>query len=152
MRLGYALFGTGNLGGIAGQEVIHCLRRRELGNRRHDAKCICRQHDDIARMRCKSRSRGIGNEVERIGTTGVFGQRTVVKVRHTTLIENDIFENSAKALSSCENLRLGLGRQPDGLCVAATLKVEDAVSAPAMLIVTDQGAGRVGRQGGLASA
>ncbi|MNF12899.1 hypothetical protein D3C80_2145500 [compost metagenome] len=46
-RLGHALFRTGNLGGVARQEVIHGLRRRELGNRRHDAEGISGKHDDV---------------------------------------------------------------------------------------------------------
>jgi hypothetical protein len=50
------------------------------------------------------------------------------------------------------DLRLGFGRETNDLGVAAVLEVEDAVLAPAMLVVADQAAGGVGREGGLAGA
>jgi hypothetical protein len=41
-----ALFGAGDLGGVAGEEVVHRLIRRQLGDRRHDAEGVGGQHDD----------------------------------------------------------------------------------------------------------
>ena len=48
--------------------------------------------------------------------------------------------------------RLGLVRELDGLGVAAAFEIEDAVRAPAVLVVADQGAVRIGRERGLARA
>ena len=48
--LAEALFGARDLGGEAGEEVIHRLARRQLRDRRQHAEGIGRQHDDILRM------------------------------------------------------------------------------------------------------
>jgi hypothetical protein len=47
-----------------------------------------------------------------------------------------------------ENFRFLLFCQVDTLRITATLEVENAFVGPAMLIVADQLAGRVGAQGG----
>jgi hypothetical protein len=49
-RLGHATLGAGDLGGVARQEVVHRLRRRQLGDRRHDAEGVGGQHDDVLRL------------------------------------------------------------------------------------------------------
>ncbi len=49
-------FGTGDLGGVAGEEVIHGLFRRQLGDRRQNPEGVRRQHDDRARLRRRARS------------------------------------------------------------------------------------------------
>ena len=50
LRLGHALLGTRNLGGVAGEEMIHRLRRIELGDRRQHAERVAGQHDDVFGM------------------------------------------------------------------------------------------------------
>ena len=42
-----ALLGAGDLGGVAGKEMIHRLRRRELRDRRHHAECVGGEKDDV---------------------------------------------------------------------------------------------------------
>ena len=68
-----ALLGAGDLGGVAGEEMVHRLRRRELGDRRHDAEGVGGEQDDVARMAGAAGPRGVGNEVERIGGARVLG-------------------------------------------------------------------------------
>ena len=58
-------------------------------------------------------------------------------------IENHILQNRAEA-QRLEYIRLALGREIDCLRVAAAFDVEDTVVAPAVLVVTDEIALRVG--------
>ncbi len=152
LRLGNTLFRAGDLGGVAGQEVIHGLGRCQLRERRHHAEGIGGQHDDILRVR-RGAGRGcVRNEVERIGAACVLGQAGIVEIGHAIVVEDDVFEHRAETFGCGEDFRFGLGRQADRLGVAAALEIEDAGFAPAMLVVADQRARGVGRQRGLAGA
>ena len=152
LGLCHPLLRAGDLGRVAGQEVVHRLLRRQSCNRRHDTEGIGRQHDDRRRMTRLAAVGCVRNEVQRIGAASVFGSRAIVEVRHAVLIEHDIFEHGAEALGRRVDLRLGFGGQADGLGIAAAFKVEDAGLAPAMLVIADQGAGRIGRKRRLAGA
>src|SRR6516165_2881260 len=80
-----------------------------------------------------------------IGAAGVLGHADVCIVHQTVLIEHHVLEHRAKT-QRLENLRFVLGRQIDGLGVAAPFDVEDASIAPAMLIVANEIAFGVGGQ------
>ena len=148
-----ALLGAGDLRGVAGQEVIHRLRRRQLGDRRHHAIGVGGQEDDVLRMTGAAGARRVRDEVERIGRTGVLGLLVAVVVRDARLrIEHDVFQHRAEAVGGVPDFRLGLGRELDGLGVAAAFEIEDALRRPAGLVVADQGAVRIGRERGLAGA
>ena len=152
-RLGNAALGAGDLGRVAGEEVVHRLRRRQPGDGRHDAEGVGGQHDDVLRLPGAAGRRGVGDEIERVGRARIFGLRLVVEVglsRHS--IEDDVFQNRAEARACGEDLRLGLGREPDAFGVAAAFEIEDAVRTPAVLVVADQRALRIGRQRRLAGA
>ncbi len=91
--------------------------------------------------------------VERIRSAGVFGKAAVVEVDAARVgIDDDIFQHRAEALRRGENLRFRLAREVDRLGVAAALEIEDAVPPPAMLIVADQRAARIGGERRLAGA
>ena len=151
--LAQAALGARHLRGIAGQEVVHRLRRRQFRDRRHHAERIRRQHHQVLRMRRAAGARGVGDEFERIGGAGVFGFRAVVEIRFSgAFVEHHVFQHRAEALAGGIDFGLGFLRQLDAFGVAAALKVEDAIRAPAVLVVTDQRALRVGRQRGLAGA
>jgi len=108
---------------------------------------------DVLRMTGAAGARRVRNVVERIGRTGVLGLGAVIVVRHTAdRIEDHVLQHGAEPVGGVPNLRLGLLAELDGLGVAAALEVEDAVRAPAVLVVTDQDAIRIGRQRGLAGA
>ena len=64
---------------------------------------------------------------------------------------NDVFEDGPK-LDRPVNLGLLLFAQAQALGVAATFDVEDSVVAPAMFVVADQPAARVGRKRGFSGA
>ena len=97
--------------------------------------------------------RSIGDEVDRIGDAGVLGLGAVVEIQHAGLgVDHHILQHRAEALGGGEDFRLGFARQLDRLGVAAALEIEDAFLRPAMLVIADQGARGIGRQGGLAGA
>ena len=111
------------------------------------------EEDDVLGMAGAAGARGIRNEIERIGRARVLGLGGVVVIgnaRHR--IESDVFQHGAETVGGVPDLGLGLARELDGLGVAAALEIEDAVRAPAVLIVADQRAVRIGRQRGLAGA
>ena len=94
---------------------------------------------------------GIGDEIERIGAARVLGARGVVEIGPARQrIDDDVLEHRAEAFGRRVDLGLCLAAEADGLGVAAALEVEDPVWRPPVLVVTEQGAGRIGRQGGLA--
>jgi hypothetical protein len=49
-RLVNAAFGAGDLGRVAGQEVVHGLAAGELGDGREDAEGVAREEDDVLRV------------------------------------------------------------------------------------------------------
>ena len=66
-------------------------------------------------------------------------------------VVDDVFQHGSEP-QGVEDLRLGFARQVDRLGVAAPFDVEDAVVAPAMLVVADELPLRVGRERRLAGA
>ena len=104
-------------------------------------------------MRRAAGARGVRDEVERIGRTRILCLRTVVEIHLAgILVEHAVLEHGAEALAGGIDLGLGFLRQLDALGVAAAFEIEDAVRAPAVLVVADQRALRVGRQRRLAGA
>src|SRR6202035_3378746 len=85
------------------------------------------------------------DELYRIGAAGVLGNADVCIIYQMVLIEHNVLEHRAKT-ERLEDLRFVLGRQIDGLGVAAAFDVEDAFVTPAMLIVTDEITFGVSRQ------
>ena len=64
----------------AGKEVIDCLFGCQFGYGWHDAEGVGRQHDNVLGMPGAASWRGIGDEVERIGRTGILSLATVVEI------------------------------------------------------------------------
>ena len=96
---------------------------------------------------------GIADEVERVGGAGVLGEAVRVEIELAgRRIEVHVLEDRAEAAGRLEDVGLVHRRQADRLGVAATLEVEDAGIAPAVLVIADQAALGIGRQGGLAGA
>ena len=98
-------------------------------------------------------ARRVRDEVERIGRAGVLGLGRIVVIGDARdRIERHVLQHRAEAVGGVPDLRLGFARELDGLGVAAALEIEDAVRAPAVLVVADQRAVRIGRERGLAGA
>ena len=98
-------------------------------------------------------SRGIDQEISDAQKETARLHSIIVQVQlPRLLVDHHVFEHGAEAMGRRKNLGLGLGRQPDGFRVAAAFEVEDASVAPAVLVVADQLAMRIGRERCLAGA
>ena len=75
--------------------------------------------------------------LELVRRTGVLRLRGVVEVDDAVLVDRDVLEDRAEGVRRLVDLRLGRRREPDHLRVAAALDVEDALIAPAVLVVAD---------------
>ena len=67
------------------------------------------------------------------------------------VVQNHVFQYGAET-QRLENIGFALRCEVDGFRVAAAFDIEDAILAPAMLVVSDEMTLRIGRKGGLASA
>ena len=93
----------------------------------------------------------VGELGERIARAGVLRQPVVVEVQLAGLgIADHVLQHRGEAAGGGVDLRLAFGREADHLGVAAALDIEHAVVAPAVLVVADERAGRIGRQRRLA--
>mmetsp|Transcript_2275 Transcript_2275/g.3194 ORF Transcript_2275/g.3194 Transcript_2275/m.3194 type:complete len:357 (+) Transcript_2275:743-1813(+) len=94
------------------------------------------------------------NVENRIGHTTILCLRHIKVVRNKFAVlfhEHDILEQCI--LMYCAiNIRFSFFAEIDCLCVTATLKIEDSIFIPAMLIITNQCSMWVGRQSSLTSA
>ena len=101
---------------------------------------------DAARARVRDRG-------QRVGAPGVLGPAAVVEIEDVGVgVHRDVLEHGAEHPRRGMDRGLRARREPDHLGVAAALEVEEAVAAPAVLVVAEQRPVRVGRQRGLAGA
>ena len=150
--LGDARLGSGDLGGVAGQELVHGLLRGQPGDGRQHPEGVAGQHDDGLGVPSLLARLGVVDEVERVGRPRVLGQLGVVQIQGAVRAQGHIFQDGPEAVGGREDLRLGGFRQMDDLGVAAAFQIEDAAVRPAVLVVADQFAGGVGAQRRLAGA
>lgn len=110
-----------------------------------EAEGIGSEHDDVLRLAAPApTSMYFRDEIERIGAAGVFRQRAVVEIRWRFSSRTTFSSTVPKRAASSRRFRLRFGGQ-NGLGIAAAFEVEDAMLAPAMLVVADQQAGRICR-------
>ena len=81
--------------------------------------------------------------VDRVGNAGVLGNALVVEIDLALSIYGYVLEESV-AMDSIVDVGLGLPVELDDLGVAAALEVEYSVVVPAVLVITDELALRVG--------
>ena len=149
----HTLLGTGHLGGVSGNKVVHGLLGVELGDGRKDTAGIAGEEDNVLGVLVGDAGNlGVLNVLDGVGTARVLRQGVVVVVDNTgDGVEDDVLEDGAEA-DGAKDIRLLLGRETNALGVATTLNVEDASVAPAVLVVTNQGTLGVGRQSRLSSS
>lgn len=152
LGLGDAVFGTGHLGGVTGDEVEHGLLGVELGDGRENTAGVAGEEDDVGRVGSgDARNLGVLNVLDGVGAASVLGKSGVVVVNLSGYgVEDDVLEDGTE-LDGAVNIRLLLGGETNALGVATTLDVEDTLVGPAVLVVTDESALGVGRESGLAS-
>ena len=150
--LGDAALGAGQLRGEAGQEVVLGLLGGQDADRGQNAERISRQENDVLGSRCGgNRANDVLDMVDGVGHTGVLGDGLVSEVDLALGVDGNVLQQSV-ALDGVVDVGLGVLIQVDDLSVAAALEVKDAVVVPAVLVVADQQALRVGGQSGLAGA
>jgi hypothetical protein len=126
---------------------------RQARDGRHDPAGIAGQHDDVLGMPGLFLRDSVGDKLQRVRSTGILGDRFVVQVDQAgDRVEGDVFEHRPKTMGGGVDLRFGRFRQANDLGITAALEVEDALVAPAMLVVADQAAGRVGGERGFAGS
>src|SRR5664279_1880190 len=149
----YAGFCPGDLGRVAGNEMIERLAWRQPRNWRHNALCVAGQEKDILRVAAQLAHDGVVDVIEWIRGARVLGIAIIVQDDVTCdRVVDHIFEHGSKPTNRGINLWLRCRRQVNHLGVAAVLEVEHAVIAPAMLVVADQFTSRVRRERRLAGA
>ena len=93
-----------------------------------------------------SRARGIRNVANWISGSCIFRQTNVIQINPSSgAIKTHILQNGAKAACCGINFRLPFGREANNFRIAAAFKIEDALIAPAMFVITDEGARWVSR-------
>ncbi len=132
--------------------MIHGLFGRELCDGRQDSEGVGSEQHYVIRMAPDAGDDGVGDEFNRIGGARVFGVADVGVVGNAGFfVDDDVFEHCAEA-DGVVDLRFLFFGKVDAFGVASALEVEDAVLAPAVLVVADEAAGGVGGEGGLAGA
>ena len=151
-RFRHTDLGAGNLRCVAREELLHGLLGREAAHRRQHAEGVAGEEDDVRRVATHARFHGVGDVVDRVGRARVLGERVVGVVDLTVVFAvHDVFEHRAEANRSVD-VGLLLFGQVDRLCVATAFDVEHALLTPAVLVVSDEEALRVGGQRRLARA
>ena len=151
LRLGHAHLGARDLGRVAADEVIHRVRRRERADRRQHAERVAGEKDHVGRMAGDAGDLRVLDELDRIRAARVLRDARVGVIDVAIFIEHDVLEHRAEA-QRLKDVRLVFRREVDRLRVAAAFDVEDAVVAPAVFVVADEMALRIGRERGLARA
>ena len=133
--------------------MVERLLGRQLRDRREHALGVAGQEHEVLRVAGAPLGDGVADEGERVRGAGVLGQAVVVEVdRARDRVEDDVLENRPEAVRRRVDLGLRGGGEADHLRVAAVLDVEDTLVAPPVLVVADQAARGVGREGRLAGA
>ncbi len=149
----YPCLGAGDLGRVAAQEVIHRLCGGELRDWGQHAERVVRQKENVVGMPALAVRGGVGDAVEGIRAACVLGDRVVRKVRLAGVgVHDHILQDGPELLRRAVDFGLTFRGDIDHLCVAAALEVVDAPVAPAVLVVPDERAARIGREGRLAGA
>ena len=150
--LGDALFGAGELGGVAVDEVVHRLLGCELGDGGEDAERVGGEEDDILGVPADGGDLCPGDEVDGVGHAGILGDGDVVVVGDAGFgVDDGVLEDGPEA-DGVPDLGLFFAGEADDLGVAAALEVEDAVGPPAVLVIADECAVFVGGECGLSGA
>ena len=145
-------FRAGQRRRVAGHEMVHRMGGTQARHGRQHAKRVASQKHDGPRMAAQAAGNCVGYVVQRIGTAGVLGDRIVKVIRLARdRVHHHVLDHRAEA-NRVPDQRLAFLGEFDALGVTAAFEVEHALVAPAVLVVADQAAVRVGRERRLARA
>src|ERR671920_43025 len=144
--------GTGELGGVAREEVVGGLRGREGAYGGQDPEGVGRQEQNGRGVAARAVRHGSRYVLQRVGDAGVLRQHAVgvIHLARAT-VHHHVLQHRPEA-DGIPDLGFLLRGQVYRLGVAATLEVEDPGVGPAVLVVPDQAPIRIRRQRGLARA
>ena len=95
---------------------------------------------------------GVLDEFQRIRGPGVFGDFAGMEIHQALVgIDGDVFEDGSEA-DGVVDLGLVFAREMDALGIASALEIEDTAVTPAVLVIADEAAARVGGESGFAGA
>ena len=114
------------------------------------SQSVARKKDDAVGVAGHLRLVPVFNVVDRVRHAAVL-RLGRVKVVDVAVVDGIVLEQGVR-LDGAVDLGLVLLREVDGLCVAASFKVENAVVVPSVLVVSDQKALWICRQRGLSRA
>ena len=130
---------TRRLRGVASEEVVARLRRRELAHGREHTERVAGEHDDVARLAVDgTRDLRVRDELDRVRATSVLRDGDVLVVGFARdRVVDDILEDATEP-DGVEDLRLLLAREANALGVTTALDVEDTVVRPDVLVIADE--------------
>ena len=150
---GDPFFCAGDFRGIAVNKMIHSLCRRQFRYRRQNTEGVTGEKDYILWLTALTGHGGVRDLGNRVGRSGIFRQRPVIKIDRTgRLVQDHILQNGAEGARRLENFRLLFRGKFNHLGITAPLEVKNTVFTPAMLVVTNQGPRCVRRKRCLACA
>mmetsp|Transcript_5492 Transcript_5492/g.9933 ORF Transcript_5492/g.9933 Transcript_5492/m.9933 type:complete len:483 (+) Transcript_5492:1383-2831(+) len=150
-RLGDAALGSGDLTGVAGDELVKGLAGGQLGNGGEDSVGVAGEENAVLGVGGLLFLEVPGDVKDGVRDAAVLRLACVEVVGNAVVLDGDVLEHRVGG-DGAVDLGLSLLREVDGLGVAASLEVEDAVLVPAVLVVADEGAVRVGGEGGLSGS
>ena len=153
LGFGDAVFGAGHLGGVAGDEVEHCLLAIELGDGREDAPSVAGEEDDVGWMTIgKAGDLGVLDIFDGVCASGILCECAVIVVDDPGFgVKDHVLKDAAKA-DGVEDVGLFLFRQIDALGIASSFDIEDSSVSPAVLVIPNKCPLGICRQCCLASA
>ena len=90
--------------------------------------------------------RSVRDHPDGVGDARILGDRNIVEVDGPVFVQDDVLHERSEVLRRVVDLRLAFRRELDGLRVTTAFKIEDAVVAPAVLVVADERAGGIRRE------
>lgn len=151
-RLGDPALCASQFGGEAGQEMVLRLVGRQARYRWQNAESIGREENHLTSVsRFGNRFDDVVNMVNGIGDAGVLRFAAIVKIHAAIFPYRDILQQRI-AFDGTVNIRFCFFLQFDGFGVAAAFKVKHAVIIPAVFVVANQLALRIGGQRGFSGA
>ena len=139
-------FGTGNLGGVTGQEVVFGLLVSKDRHGRQYTISVIRQEDHFLGIRATGDGfDDVFDVVHRIRDTRVLRSRRITKLALALFVHDHVFKQCVTT-NGVINVGFMHRIQIDHLCIATAFVIEDTFIVPTVFVVTDQEALRVSRQ------
>ena len=121
--------------------MVHSLLRVKLADGWHDTEGVTSEEDNVLGVSTDGRNLDIPDVLKWIAHTCVRRQADVIVVNDallTFLLVIPRILNDRAKLHSIKNIWLFCARKSISLGIAATLKVENSIIVPAMLVVADE--------------